>query len=363
MPLVSDSFKLVSEILPAAIAICTPKHEILWANSAHAARFGYFPEGSPAQNTLLFVHANDHEAFTRASLQLLADPSRRVSWDARVLGPAGSYHWVENTLSMRSGIGVVLYQHDIHERKIGELQQAGRAKDLAAANERLTEFAFAAAHDLREPLRAIGACTELLVRGAKVTASSRAVTELITSGVARMSALIDNMLSYATTGVQQSIAPVNLEDAVAQATQHLTPEIARTGARVVVGRLPTVVGDEAQFVRIFQNLIHNAIKYRGKQPIAIEITAEFAGGQWVVAVQDNGAGISAEHQADIFLPFKRLGNSEAPGSGLGLAITRKLIERTGGSIWVQSELGSGSRFLFSIPAPAGGASRAKSQGA
>jgi signal transduction histidine kinase len=309
------------------------------------------------------VHPEDREAFNRASQQLLSCPSRPVSWDSRLVRRVGSDRWVENTLCAHSGVGIVLYQHDIHARKTAELESELRATELAAANERLREFAFGAAHDLREPLRAVAACTKLLIRGAKPSGNSSELATFITLGVARMSASIDDMLSFATTGAQQLPGPVNLEAAVALATQDLQPEMLRTAASVVVGRLPTVMGVEIQFVRIFQNLIANAIKYRGNQPITIEITAEFAAAQCVVAVRDNGLGISVEHQAEIFLPFKRVGNSDAPGSGIGLALTKKIVERLGGSIWVQSELGSGSTFLFSIPATSSNASRTKAQAA
>ena len=282
-----------------------------------------------------------------------------MSWDSRVVGPTGSYRWVENTLCAESGVGIVLYQHDIHARKTAELESALRASELADANERLREFALGAAHDLREPLRAIAACTELLVRGAMPSGNSSQLATFITSGVARMSALIDDMLSFATTGTQPLPGPVNLEAAVGLATQDLQLEMLRTAAKVVVGCLPTVMGVEIQFVRIFQNLIANAIKYRGEQPITIEITAEFAAAECVVTVRDNGVGIGVEHQAEIFLPFNRVGNSEAPGSGLGLALTKKIVERFGGSIWVQSELGSGSTFFFSIPAASSNPNRTK----
>ena len=363
MPLPLDSFKRVTENSPTAIAVCTREHEIVWVNQTHTELFGYHPAARTVRKWTESVHPEDREAFSRASQQLLSCPSRPVSWDSRVVGPAGSYRWVENTLRAESGVGIVLYQHDIHARKSAELESELRASELAVANERLSEFAFGAAHDLREPLRAVAACTELLVRGAKPSGNSSELAALITSGVARMSALIDDMLSFATTGAQPLAGPVNLEAAVRLATQDLQPELLRTAASVVVGCLPTVVGVEIQFVRIFQNLIANAIKYRGNRPITIEITAEFAAAECVVAVRDNGLGIGVEHQAEIFLPFRRVGNSDAPGSGLGLALTKKIVERFGGAIWVQSELGSGSTFFFSIPATSSNASRTKVQAA
>ena len=291
-------------------------------SNSHGA-FRLLPRSKAARNCTEFVHPEDRDAFSRASQQLLSCPSRPVSWDSRVVRPAGSYRWVENTLCAESGVGIVLYQHDIHARKMAELESALRASELAAENERLREFALGAAHDLREPLRAVAACTELLVRGTKPSGSSSELATFIISGVARMSALIDDMLSFVTTDAQPLPGPVNLGAAVGLATQDLQPEMLRTAARVVVGCLPTVMGVEIQFVRIFRNLIANAIKYRGDQPITIEITAEFAAAECVVAVRDNGLGIGVEHQAEIFLPFKRVGNSDAPGSGLGLALTKK----------------------------------------
>jgi PAS domain S-box-containing protein len=360
MPLPLDSFKRVTERSSAAIAICTPEHHISWANAAHMELFGYHPEGLAARNCAEFMHPDDREVFRCASEELFADPSRRVRWESRVVGPRGFYLWVENTFFACPGVGTVLYQYDIHARKTAELACEVRASEFAAANERLRDFAFGAAHDLREPLRSISACTELLVRGA-TSGNSRELATFITSGVARMSALIDDMLSFAMADVQQLPVPVDLDAAVALATQDLKVEIARTGASVIVGRLPTVMGVETQYGRIFQNLIANAIKYKGSQSITIEITAEFSGAEWVVAVRDNGLGIGVEHQAEIFLPFKRIGNSDAPGSGLGLALTRKIVERFGGVIWVQSELGCGSTFLFSIPAESSNANKTNVQ--
>lgn len=358
-----DSFERVSENSPAAITICTPQHEILWANPAHAELFGYHPAALVARNCIELMHPDDRDAFRSASQDIFAHPSRRVTWDSRLAGPTGRSRWVQNTLSTLPGVGFVLYQHDIDARRSAETEHEERTSQFAASNARLKEFAYGAAHDLREPLRAIAACTDLLVRSASVSGNSSQIATFITSGVARMSALIDDMLSFATTGVQHMDVLVDLEAAVAQATQDLQPEIARTAASLVVGRLPTVPGIEIQFVRIFQNLIGNAIKYGGNQPIRIEISAELAGAKWIVAVRDNGVGIAVEHQAEIFVPFKRLENSGTHGTGIGLALTKKIIERLGGAIWVQSELGSGSTFLFSIPAPSCDTSMTKIQAA
>jgi PAS domain S-box-containing protein len=358
-----ESFQRSSETSPAAITMCTPEHEILWANLAHANLFGYDPADLAGRNCIDFMDPNDREGFSRAIKDVLANPSRPVSWDSRVVCALGHYRWVQNTLCALPDVGFVLYQLDIDARRSADLEHERRAREFADSNARLQEFAYGAAHDLREPLRAIAACTELLARTAGLGGDCRQLTALITSGAARMSALIDDMLSFAMTGVQQQEVPVDLEAAVAHAAQHLAPEIAASATNLVVGRLPTVTGNEIHFVRIFQNLIGNAIKYRRKQAVTIEITAELEGDEWIVAVKDNGIGIAVEHQAEIFLPFKRLANTDVPGSGLGLALTKNMVERLGGAIWVRSKPGWGSTFFFSVWAASPGASRTKIQAA
>ena len=345
-----DSFERVSDSSPAAITLCTPQHEIVWANAAHEELFGHHPADVAGWNCTDLVHPDHRQALRRASEDVLAEPSLRVSWDSRVVCRLGRSRWVQNIVCALPGVGYILYQLDIYGRRSANSEHEQRAKEFAAANARLEEFAYSAAHDLRAPLRAIGTCTELMARDANMSSGSREMATFVASGVTRMSALIDDMLSFATSHVQPQIVIVDLEAAVSQAAQNLAPEMANSAASLVVGALPAVPGSDIQFGRIFQNLIGNAIKYRRTQPLTIEITAELTGTEWVVAVRDNGIGIGVEHHGDIFLPFKRLGNSKAPGSGLGLTLTKNIIERLGGAIWVESELGSGSTFLFSIPA-------------
>jgi light-regulated signal transduction histidine kinase (bacteriophytochrome) len=142
---------------------------------------------------------------------------------------------------------------------------------------------------------------------------------------------------------------------VAQATQDLALAIGASSATVAIGPLPVVRGNQIHLVRLFQNLISNAVKYRGKKPAEIQVTGEQNGRDWVIGVKDNGLGIAPEHHACVFTPFMRLADRNIPGSGLGLAVCRKLVEEWGGRIWIESELGAGSTFRFTITADESGA--------
>jgi light-regulated signal transduction histidine kinase (bacteriophytochrome) len=203
---------------------------------------------------------------------------------------------------------------------------------------------------LREPLRAISAYTELLVQEIPVDEDTAQMAKFIVDGTARMSTLIDNLLSFAATGLQEPPRPVDLKNALAQATLNLDLDIKISGADLMLERLPVVLGDEIQLVRLFQNLIGNAVKYRGLETPKIHLSAERQRRDWIVRVKDNGLGIAPEDHARVFMPFVRLANREIAGTGLGLAVCKKIVEGMGGEIWVESQLGVGSTFSFTIAA-------------
>ena len=176
------------------------------------------------------------------------------------------------------------------------------------------------------------------------------LAEFVIAGAARMSALIDDLLSFASAGVREPLRSIDLRDATAQAIQNLTPAIEASGAVLTVDRMPIVQGNEIHLVRLFQNLIGNAVKYRSELPVEVHITADERGPDWVIGIADNGRGIAPENQARVFLPFIRLANGDVPGSGLGLAVCQRIVEDLGGTIWVQSLPGAGSTFFFTIAA-------------
>jgi light-regulated signal transduction histidine kinase (bacteriophytochrome) len=218
---------------------------------------------------------------------------------------------------------------------------------LARSNAELQSFAHNVAHDLREPLRTIDAFTTLLVRKAPLDPVNRQYADFIVDGVSRMKTLLEELLASASYGFTGTLERVEMESAARQAMQNLTEAIESSGASVTVGTLPAVQANECDAIRLFQNLISNAVKYRSEAPLEIRITAERSGPDWIIRVGDNGIGIAKKHRQHVFGLFARLHSHKVPGAGIGLAVCRKIVEERGGRIWVDSKLGAGSTFCFS----------------
>ena len=187
-------------------------------------------------------------------------------------------------------------------------------------------FAHTVAHDLKEPLRTISTHTQLLVRKAQLIEADKEIAHLIVDAVRRMSALLDDLLSSATSGFTDSLRPVELERAAAQAIQNLREALTSSGATITIEPLPTVQGNECDLVRLFQNLISNAVKYRSEAAVEVHITAERFGPDWVTRIRDNGIGIPKEHQRRVFGLFTRLHTEEIAGTGIGLAVCKRSLK-------------------------------------
>lgn len=213
----------------------------------------------------------------------------------------------------------------------------------------LEDFTYAVAHDFKESLRTISMFTEMLARNPELDDKGRALAEFIVDGVARMNALFDGLHALAISGFDVPLGPLDLRKVAADVLKNLAHAIRVSDAVVVVDPLPFVMGNEKHLQRVLQNLIANALKYHGHSRVEVRVSAERLGSEWVITVKDDGTGVAREHQHVIFLPLKRLHGPEIPGAGVGLAICRKLVEAMGGSIWVESEPGSGSTFSFTIP--------------
>jgi light-regulated signal transduction histidine kinase (bacteriophytochrome) len=230
---------------------------------------------------------------------------------------------------------------------------------LITANTALEHFAYAASHDLQEPLRTIGSYAALLLRQPDVQLSPAGTEYLafITDAVARMNALIQDLLTYARAGVGNEPAlAASLDEEAELAFSQLAGAIHESGATVTHDPLPSITAERTQITRLFLNLIGNAIKYRATdRPPEIHISAS-KGDKWVtISVADNGVGFAPEHAETIFAPFKRLHGREYSGSGVGLTICRRIVERWGGRIWAESKPGEGSTFHFTLPRPQGDA--------
>jgi signal transduction histidine kinase len=228
-----------------------------------------------------------------------------------------------------------------------------KAQELTRSNDDLKEFAYAISHDLKEPLRVIDGFVKLLAKRCKGGLSSDAdnFMEYIVAGVKRMQVMIKDLLEYSLVGTQvKDLELIDSRLIIEQALLNLRIAIEESGAEVTVDPLPKVMADASQLVRLFQNLIGNAIKFRGKEALKIHISSEQKDDEWIFSVRDNGIGIDRNHFGRIFLIFQRLHTREEyDGTGIGLAICKKIVERHSGRIWLESEPGKGSTFYFTIP--------------
>jgi signal transduction histidine kinase len=232
--------------------------------------------------------------------------------------------------------------------------------ELKRSNEELERFAFLASHDLQQPLRTVSGFVQLLDRqyGDKLDPPAREYVDHALRGTRQMGTLIDDLLAYSRVGRDdRPLAPVPLDDAWDAAVDQLSATIESSHARVERGSLPVVDGDRGQLVQVFANLIGNAVKYRGDAAPEVKAEARRANGVWEIAVQDNGIGIDPDDHQRIFEMFRRLHTEdEFEGTGVGLALAKRIVERSGGDIRVESRRGRGSRFVVMLP-PAGAAQR------
>jgi len=243
---------------------------------------------------------------------------------------------------------------DITVRRRLEKEAADRAEDLVRSNEELEQFAYVASHDLQEPLRIVAGYAQLLSKRYRGTLGEDAdeFIEYMVDGVRRMQELIDALLQYSRVGRKgREMAPVDLDVAFDDALANLQAAIEESQARVTRDDLPDVVADRLQLAQLFQNLIGNALKFKGEEPPAVHVGAERHNGEWILEVRDNGIGIEPQYVDRIFDIFERLHSRERyDGTGIGLSICKKIVERHGGRIWVESDAGRGSAFRFTIPA-------------
>ena len=244
-------------------------------------------------------------------------------------------------------------ERDIAARKLAEQELACKALELDRSNKDLEKFAYVASHDLQEPLRMVASYTQLLARRykGKLGAEADDFINFAVDGANRMKQLIQDLLAYSRLSTRgASFAIVDSQDTCKAAITNLHQAIADAGAVLTVDSLPIVLADASQLTQLFQNLIGNAIKYCGDRIPEIRVTARNEGADWIFTVSDKGIGIEPQYFERIFEMFQRLHTrKEYAGTGIGLAICRNIVERHGGKLWVESQLGEGSKFIFTMP--------------
>lgn len=229
-----------------------------------------------------------------------------------------------------------------------------RTDELARSNRELEQFAYVASHDLQEPLRMVASYTQLLARRYKdqLDEDANEFIHYAVDGAMRMQALINDLLMISRVGTRgKALQPYDAAMALEHALINLRLAVGESGATITHDEMPRVMADGSQLTQLLQNLIANALKFHGGQAPAIHIGAQPQGREWVISVKDNGIGIAPEFFDRIFVIFQRLhGKQEYPGTGIGLAVCKKIVERHGGRIWVESKPGQGATFLFSLSA-------------
>ncbi len=276
------------------------------------------------------------------------------------------YHYVPFNLWLEGDVypadpGVTLFFRDITDRKRAELELAEQTRELERKSEQLQrsnaeleQFAYAAAHDLQEPLRAIGNMAQLLGRNSTVQSDPQGRESIgqISRGVNRMSELIHDLLTYSWTlsKADRDVSTVDMKVLVEMAVMNCASAVEDSEAIIDLGEMPQLVGNALHLVQVFQNLISNAIKYRAQEQPHIRINCQRQDDCWLFSVCDNGIGIDMQYSDRIFGVFKRLHGPEIPGTGIGLAICKRIVENHGGRIWVESQPRQGSRFHFTLPA-------------
>jgi len=237
---------------------------------------------------------------------------------------------------------ILLAMDDITARKRIE-------EELLRSQEDSQRFAHVAAHDLRAPLNSAMALLQLMADEARLEENDRQVLSMAMANLQRLQSLMSDILAYSQVGGAQNSEIVPLQEPLRIALTNLRKDIGETGTEIVVGPLPAVRADRSQLALVFQNLIGNAIKFRGAEPARLHIEATTDSRECVVSIADNGQGFDPRYAKEIFLPFKRLHGPETPGSGIGLATCSRIVERMGGRIWAEAADGMGATFYFTLP--------------
>ena len=325
--------------------------------------FGYAEGELLGRHVKELSHPEDRDVSDAPRERIRRGEAESARFEKRYLRADGAVIWCEVAVALvRDVYGVPQYEvaifDEVTDRKKAEARLREAHEELKRSNAELEQFAYVASHDLQEPLRMVASYAQLLGRRyeAKLDGDAREFMAYIVDGASRMKQLIEDLLAYSRVGTKGAeFKRVNAEDALKRALFNLRVAIQEAGAVVTNDPLPTLSGDEVQLGQLLQNLMSNALKFRSDSVPRIHIGVTESAKEYTFEVRDNGIGIEPQYYERIFMVFQRLHNKgEYSGTGIGLAICKKVVERHGGRIWVESRPGAGSSFYFTLPKEGGG---------
>lgn len=359
-----ERFELMFENSADAVVLLTEEGLVRYASQSTRQVLGITPASFVGVDWFSPIHPDDRERVRGRFAECLANPGVPIEVQCRVRHADGSWRIQECVYVNRLGeprIGAVMVnKRDITARKEAEAALVKRTEELAQSNADLERFAYVASHDLQEPLRMVSSFTQLLARRyeGRLDAEADEFIQYALGGAQTMQALIRDLLAFSQVGSQgQEKVPTPLTELVHQAWSVICFGAQEINVSLEVGDLPTLSVDPGQMTQLFRNLLGNALKFRADRPLLIEVGARREAKGWTLWVRDNGIGLDPKFKERIFVIFQRLhARDEYPGTGIGLSICKRILERHGGSIWVESVPGEGSTFFFTLPgdAPRGG---------
>ncbi|TMI20094.1 MAG: PAS domain S-box protein, partial [Betaproteobacteria bacterium] len=345
-------YRQTFELATAGIAHVDLSGRFMKVNRRLCEILGYGEQELIGRPVKEISHPEDRNLTDSQRMRVRSGEKPSVRFEKRYLRKSGAIVWVDLSVALAcDASGVPQYEialfDDITERKKAEAALREAHEELKRSNAELEQFAYVASHDLQEPLRMVSSYTQLLMRryGDKLDGDAKEFTAFIVDGATRMKQLIEDLLAYSRVGTRdKNFKPVDAESSLKRALTNLRAAIQDSGATVTQDKLPTIPCDEVQLAQLFQNLIGNALKFRKPDVApAVHVGAAEQGAEWEFMVRDNGIGIEPQYFERIFMVFQRLHDKgEYPGTGIGLAIVKKVVERHGGRIWVQSQPGAGT---------------------
>jgi PAS domain S-box-containing protein len=353
-----EKYRGLLEAAPDAMVVVNQSGEIVLLNAQTENEFGYHRDELVGENVTNIISEGFAERLVTDGTRTAA-VAQQIGMGIELIGRRkdGTEFPIEITLSPlenAEGILVTAAIRNITRRKEDQKQLAETVGQLTRSNHDLQQFANVASHDLQEPLRMVASYTELLAKRyeGRLDADADEFIAYAVDGCNRMKRLIQDLLAYSRAGaIGKAPSKTSVETSLNEALSDLRLMIEESGAVVTHDALPTITTDGSQLAVIFQNLVGNAIKYRGAEVARVHVSAQKNGGNvWIFSVRDNGLGIDAQYFEKIFIIFQRLHRQdEFKGTGIGLAICKKTVERLGGKIWVESQRHKGSTFYFTLP--------------